>query len=410
MSTDTADELQELSAEALAFINDPALRMEGAPFLHRVRAVAPVLRTDAGVWLVTRHADALAILKDGERWSRRAFTEQHAGTIDPQVLEYHLSGRPTMSDGAAHRRLRNLAAPAFTPAAVKRWRTTMEEIATNLLDELEPKGAMDATRELGYPFSQQLASFLLGVPYEDHVLWESWQERMLPLLVGIESEEGVRQATEATYEFAEYVAALASRLREHPTDGLFSLMVNAEEDGSRLSEVELVGFAHEILGASFDSTANTVETVMWMLLRHPDQLAKLREDPSLWPAAIEEVLRYVSIGTMLLPRMAASDVELGGVTIPKGEVAIVYVDGPNRDPEVFEDPDRFDICRESKQHLSFGFGTHFCLGAGLARMGLGILLPMVFDRLPNLRLVEEKPPWNLSQTHFRFLERLDVVW
>ena len=149
---------------------------------------------------------------------------------------------------------------------------------------------------------------------------------------------------------------------------------------------------------------------MWMLLRHPDQLAKLREDPSLWPAAIEEVLRYVSIGTMLLPRMAAEDVELGGVTIPKGEVAIVYVDGPNRDPEVFEDPDRFDICRESKQRLSFGFGTHFCLGAGLARMGLGILLPMVFDRLPNIRLVDEKPPWNLSQTHFRFLERLDVVW
>jgi len=410
VSTSTANTLEALRAEALAFINEPARRMEGAPFLHRVRAVAPVLRTEIGVWLVTRHADALAILRDGERWSRRAFTEQHAGGIDPQVLEYHLSGRPTMSDGAAHRRLRNLAAPAFTPAAVKRWRTTMEEIATNLLDELEPKGAMDATRELGYPFSQQLASFLLGVPYADHVLWESWQERMLPLLVGIKSEEGVRQATEATYEFAEYVGALAARLREHPTDGLFSIIVNAEEGGSHLSEVELVGFAHEILGASFDSTANTVESVMWMLLRHPDQLAKLREDPSLWPAAIEEVLRYVSIGTMLLPRMAVQDVELGGVTIPEGEAAIVYVDGPNRDPEVFEDPDRFDICRESKQHLSFGFGTHFCLGAGLARMGLGILLPMVFDRLPNMRLVDEKPPWNLSQTHFRFLERLDVVW
>ena len=162
------------------------------------------------------------------------------------------------------------------------------------------------------------------------------------------------------------------RLREHPTDGLFSIIVNAEEGGSHLSEVELVGFAHEILGASFDSTANTVESVMWMLLRHPDQLAKLREDPSLWPAAIEEVLRDVSIGTMLLPRMAVSRCRARRRDDPRrARPRLCTSTVRTAIPRCSRIPIGSDICRESKQHLSFGFGTHFCLGAGLARMGSG---------------------------------------
>jgi cytochrome P450 len=409
-SISTTETRDELAAEALQFLGDPRRRTDGAPFLHRVRAVAPLLRTEPGVWLVTRHADALAILKDGERWSRRASTEQFIGVADPEVLQYHLDGRPTMNDGAAHRRLRNLASGAFTPAAVRRWRTTIEEIAGRLLDDLEPKGSMNATTELGYPFSQQVISFLLGVPYEDHVFWESAAEGMLPLLFGIVDEDGRQRAAEATFAWAEYVRALAARQRETPTDGLFSLIVNAEEDGSQMTDVELVGFAHEVVTAGFETVANTTELAMYLLLRHPDQLARLREEPSAWPGAIEEVLRYLSPGWMTMPRTAVEDVAVGGTTIPKGETAMVLLDGVNRDPEVFADPDRFDVFREDNKHLSFSFGPHFCLGAGLARMELGTLLPMVFERLPGLRLVDEDPHWREDATFLRVLEKLEVTW
>lgn len=406
----TTDTREDLAAEGLAFLTDATRRCEGAPFLHRVRAVAPVLRTDASMWLVTRHADALAIHKDGRRWSRRAFTEQNIGVVDPQVLQYHLDGRPTMNDGAEHRRLRNLASGAFTPAAMKRWQAKIDEIATGLLDELEPKRSMEATHDLGYPFSQQVISFLLGVPYEDHEYWESAMRRMIPLLFGLEGEDAAREATEATFEFADYVGALIAREREHPSGGLFSILVNAEDDGSRLSDVELVGFAHEILTAGFETVANTIELAIFLLLSHPDQLAEVRRDPALWPRAIEEVLRYMSPGTMTMPRMAVEDVEVGGVTVPKGEAVVVMLDGVNRDPDVFPDPDRFDIRRKDNPHLAFGFGAHFCLGAGLARAQLQTLLPMVFERLPGIRLVDPRPRWRQDSSFLRVLEKLEVVW
>jgi cytochrome P450 len=409
-STSTTDTREELAAEALQFLGDPSRRTDGAPFLHRVRAVAPLLRTETGAWLVTRHADAAAILKDGRRWSRHAFVEQSVGVEDPEVLKYHLDGRPSMNDGAVHRRLRSLVSSAFAPAAMKRWRSSIEEIADRLLDELEPKGAMNATQELGYPFSQQVISFLLGVPYEDHVYWESAAEGMLPLLFGIESDEARQRAAEATFGWAEYVGALVARAREEPSDGLFSLLVNAEDDGSKLSDVEIVGFAHEIVTAGFETVANTTELAIFMLLRHPDQLGKLRQEPSLWPGAIEEVLRYISPGWMTMPRMALEDVEVGGVTIPKGETAIIVLDGVNRDPEVFADPDRFDAFRKDNPHLSYSFGPHFCIGAGLARMELSTLLPMVFERLPDLRLVDDQLHWRQDATFLRVLEKLEVTW
>ena len=255
-----------------------------------------------------------------------------------------------------------------------------------------------------------MISFLLGVPYEDHAIWEHSMERMLPLLLGVDTEEGIRQATEATFEFAEYVRELIAKEREQPSGGLFGLLVNAEDEGSRLTEVELVGFAHEVITAGFETVANTTELAIYLLLRHPDQLAKLRQDPSLWPRAIEEVLRYMSPGTMTMPRMVTEDVELGGVTIPKGETVLVLLDGVNRDPEVFPDPDRFDVLREDNPHLAFGFGPHFCLGAGLARMELRTLLPMVFDRLPGLRLVDDELHWRKDSVFLRVLDRLEVAW
>jgi cytochrome P450 len=409
VSISTTDTREELAAQALEFLNDSDLRCEGAPFLHRVRAVAPVLRTDVGVWIVTRHADAMVIQKDSRRFSRAAFAGQYTH-LDPEVLQYHLTGRPTMTDGTDHRRLRRLGSVALTPAALKRWQTKIEEIARGVLDDVEPKGSMNATHELGYPFSQQVISFLLGVPYEDHAIWERSMERMLPLLLGVDTEEGIRQAAEATFEFAEYVRGLIEKERERPSGGLFSLLVNAEDEGSRLTEVELVGFAHEVITAGFETVANTTELAIYLLLRHPDQLAKLRQDPSLWPRAIEEVLRYMSPGTMTMPRLVTEAVEVGGVTIPKGETVIVMLDGVNRDPDVFPDPDRFDALREDNPHLGFGFGPHFCLGAGLARMELRTLLPMVFERLPNLRLVDEHLHWRKESVFLRVLDKLEVAW
>jgi cytochrome P450 len=184
----------------------------------------------------------------------------------------------------------------------------------------------------------------------------------------------------------------------------------AEEEGSRLSENELVAMTFELILAGHETTSNAISNGMWLLLRHPDQLARLRQAPEAISGAVEEILRYESPAPMALSRVATTDVDLGGTVVPEGESVLVLLAAANRDPAVFDDPHRFDVFRTDNEQIGFGTGGHYCLGAALARIELNIVFPALLARLPGLRLVETgEPRWKAHQ-FFRTLESLAVAW
>lgn len=405
----TTETHESLAGEALRYLSDPAFRADPHDFLDRLRATDPVHRTAAGVWLVTRHADALAVLRDDITWSRRRAAEKHVVVDDPLAREIFTS-RMLFNDKPQHTRMRRLVAGAFTPAGVRRWEAHFTRIAEELLDEVEPKGAMDAVAEFGYPFAERVICFMLGVPFEDHALWEAWAQQMVEPPAGGDMAAFKEVATTATLEFTDYVKALVAERRGREGDDLLSRLIAAEEEGSRLSENELVAMTFELILAGHETTSNAIPNGTWLLLRHPDQLARLRREPEAIAGAVEEILRYESPAPMALPRVATTDVEVGGVLIPEGESALVLLVAANRDPEVFADPHRFDAFRPNNEHIGFGTGGHYCLGAALARIELNIVFPALLARLPELRLAGDgEPRWKAHQ-FFRTLETLPVAW
>lgn len=405
----TTETHEDLAAGALRFLSEPAFRADPHDFLDRLRAADPVHRTVVGVWLVTRHADALAVLRDDAAWSRRLAAEKHVVVDDPLAREIFTS-RMLFNDKPQHTRMRRLVASAFTPAGVRRWQEEFARIAEELLDEVEPKGGMDAVAEFGYPYAERVICFMLGVPFEDHTLWERWAQQMVEPPAGGDMAAFKEAATASTLEFTDYVKNLVEKRRGHEGDDLLSRLMAAEEEGTRLSENELVAMTFEMILAGHETTSNAISNGIWLLLRHPDQLDRLRREPERIPGAVEEMLRYESPAPMALSRVATRDVDLGGTVIPQGESALVLLVAANRDPAVFDNPHRFDAFRTDNAQIGFGTGGHYCLGAALARIELNIVFPALLARLPGLRLVGDgEPQWKAHQ-FFRTLETLPVAW
>ncbi|HEY4409691.1 MAG TPA: cytochrome P450 [Acidimicrobiia bacterium] len=400
---------EDLAAEALRYLTDPAFRADPHDFLDRLRATEPVHRTPAGVWLVSRHADALAVLRDDVAWSRRLAAEKHVVVDDP-LARAVFTARMLFNDKPEHTRMRRLVAAAFTPAGVRRWEAEFTRIAEELLDEIEPRRAMDAVAEFGYPYAERVICFMLGVPFADHALWEAWAKTMVEPPAGADMAAFKEAATAATLEFTDYVRALVADRQGREGDDLLSRLILAEEEGTRLSETELVAMTFELILAGHETTANAIPNGIWLLLRHPDQLDRLRREPAAMAGAVEEILRYESPAPMAMTRVATTDVELGGTIVPAGESVLVLLSAANRDPDAFVDPQAFDAFRPDNAQIGFGTGGHYCLGAALARIELNIVFPALFNRLPGLRPAGEGPPRWKAHQFFRTLESLPVAW
>ncbi|NBE97271.1 cytochrome P450 [Nonomuraea sp. KC401] len=345
------------------------------------------------IWLVTGYDESRAVLNDtrfskhprhAPQWMRDlGVTSEFAGPTGVNMLN---------SDPPDHTRLRRLVSKGFTLRRVAALRPRVQEIADELIDRMAPLGRADLIEEFAYPLPITVISELIGVPEEDRSDFRSWTTAMLlsPL------DEDQRARRNAGVEAINgYLAALVGRKRreldhrrpEEEQPDLLSALVSAagaEEGG--LSEDELVGMLQLLLVAGHETTANLIGNGMVALLRHPDQLRLLRDDPGLLPSAIEEMLRYdgpVEQGTL---RVAVEDVEVGGVIIPAGGQVAVALAAADRDPGQFADPDRFDIRRQDNAHVAFGHGLHFCLGAPLARMEGAIAFTALLKRLPGLAL------------------------
>jgi unspecific monooxygenase len=391
----------------LAFIADPY------PVYAELRERAPVVY-DAATdhWLVSRYEDVNALLRDRRFGRTYLHTATHADMgrpDDPPELDpfWHLirSGILDM-EPPDHTRVRALVSKAFTPRVVESLRPAIEGKMTELVDAVSGAGTFDLIPALAEPLPVWVIAELLGVPEADRDLLRPWSADICRMYELHPTAEDRRRSVAACEAFGDYLRALAAERRHRPGEDLISRLATVVDDGRRLSEDELVGTCVLLLNAGHEASVNVAGNGWWSLFRRPAQLERLRADRSLVRGALEELMRW-DTPLQLFERWVLEDVEVRGVPIPKGaELGLVF-GSANRDPSVFDDPDRLDLGRAPNPHLSFGAGIHFCLGAPLARLELEIAFTTILDRLPRLELVEE-PRWKPNYI-IRGLEGLRVT-
>jgi cytochrome P450 len=377
----------------------------------------PVLRQvgidgETPIWFVTRYDDVVAVLLDDERFvvdPARAMTAEEFEQRRQDLMGDERVGESLLTrDGEDHRRLRRLVTKAFTPRMVEQLRPRIQAIADDLLDATEERGAMDLVDDYAFPLPIIVIAELLGIPPEDRDRFRTWSNTfVLPAL----TPELQEQAKLHTDEFIAYLDDLFAARRADPSDDLLSALVQAEDAGDHLSQNELYSMAVLLIIAGHETTVSLITNSVLALLTHPSARAEVRSDPALLPSAIEELLRYDSPVERAITRWATDDVELGGHTIARGDLVIAVIGSANRDPDRFPEADALDLRRSETKHVGFGRGSHYCLGAPLARLETEIALRTLFDRLPNLRLAiaEDDLYWRPIPI-FRSLSSLPVAW
>ncbi len=374
---------------------DPAFRVDPYPFYARLRQEAPVHQTPLGSWAISRYADCAAVLKD-QRWSSdlrnvdayRMAVEQ--GLIDPDQEILNRTPPFLVRDPPDHTRLRGLVSKAFTPKVVEGQRPHIQQLVDSLIDLAAERGSLEVIEELAYPLPVTVICELLGVPPEDHETFKEWSRELSRGLdpAAFLDPDKVDRRRQAGNAFADYFRALIEERRTRPGDDLLSALIAAEESGERLTGEELVATCIFLLAAGHETTVNLIGNGTLALLRHPDQLELLRDDPSLARSAVEELLRYDAPVQMAI-RTTVQDMEIGGATVRRGQQVALLLGSANRDPDQFPDPDRLDLTRADNHHLAFGFGLHFCLGAPLARVEGEIAFATLVRRLHGLELRTE---------------------
>ncbi|MEW9533740.1 cytochrome P450 [Microbispora sp. NPDC049125] len=354
-------------------------------------------------WIITPYEDVKRVLAD------LAFSRAATAVPDaPRLTETPpASGGLFTMDPPEHTRLRRLVAREFTNRRVEALRPRIQEIADRLLDEMAagPR-PVDLVQALALPLPIIVICELLGVPYEDREKFRDWSSAMVSLT--LHTPEVVEHKKQ---ELAFYFAELVERKRAEPGDDLFSALVTAHDDDGKLDLLELIIMGITIIVAGTETTTSTIGTGTLALLRHPEIVTRLRDDPSKIDAVVEEILRTCPIGDGGPQRVTLEDVEVAGVAIPKNSLVMAAIPAANHDPFRFADPDRFDIDRGGNPHLAFGHGIHHCLGASLARAELQITISSLFRRFPDLRAAVPVESLQLTSGMIvHSLRELPVTW
>ncbi|MEU9338936.1 cytochrome P450 [Streptomyces sp. NPDC048290] len=355
-------------------------------------------------WLVTRYADARLVLAD-HRFSLAAGVHRD----QPRMRPLSTSGVGLMStDAPEHTRLRQVVARHFSVRRVDQLTDRVQEIATELMDRMEEKGPPgDLVQDYAFPLSITLICDLLGVPEGDHRKIQEWLDLMLAHRVSLEAFVAESEA------FVAFLGELVELRRREPGEDLLSALVRAQDEEERLTYEEMFELAAELLTAGFVTTYNQISNFSYLLLRRPEWMSRLRENPDDIPVAVEELLRYVPMPNGLnFCRYALEDVELGGVLVRAGEPVLVDMSAANRDPEVYRDPESLVLDRKPEApHLSFGHGAHFCVGSRLARLELQVAVRTLLERLPGLKpaVPEEELKWK-AEAMLKGLYELPVMW
>ena len=378
---------------------DPSFRIDPYPFYARLREQDPVHQTALGSWVISRYADCVALLKDprvssdlrNEELYRRAVEQ---GLIDPDQEVLQRTPPFLVRDPPDHTRLRGLVSKAFTPNVIEGLRPHVQELVDRLIDRAAAAGEMELIEEFAYPLPVTVICELLGVPPQDHETFKEWSRE---LSKGLDpgryaQPDTVERRRRAGNAFAGYFGDLIAQRRKTPREDLLSALIAAEEQGDRLTPEELISTCIFLVSAGHETTVNLIGNGTLALLRHPDQLRRLRDDPSLTRSAVEELLRYDAPVHMAI-RVAIADIEVGGRTIGRGQQIAILLGSANRDPAQFPEPDRLDIARRDNHHVAFGFGIHFCLGAPLARVEGEIAFAALVRRLQGIELCTQAPEY-----------------
>ena len=389
---------------------DPHQVADPYPTYAWLREARPIWQPVERVYVLSRHEDCAAVLRDprfgraeGGRLGLRRLG-QSAGVVSerPAVRSFLALNPPD------HTRLRRLVSRAFTPARVRDLGPRIEAVAAGLIETAAASaGPVDLIEALASPLPVTVISELLGVPSADYdrlVGWSDALARGLDPAFLISAQDRERQQV-ARAEFGEYLTDLIAERRRSPGDDLVSALVGVADDGDVLSEEELIATCILLLVAGHETTTSLMGSAVLGLLQHPDQFARLRDEPELMAGAVEEFLRY-SPPVQLTARVALSDASIGSVPVSAGSAALMLIGAANRDPELCADPERLDITRPPTHHVSFGQGIHFCLGAPLARLETQIVLRLLLERPDDLRLAGE-PAWK-ENTVLRGLRYLPV--
>jgi cholest-4-en-3-one 26-monooxygenase len=334
-----------------------------------------------GYFCITKYDDIVSISKNP-----KTFSSAHGTNIEEYSPEDMDAVRLLMvnMDPPQHNKFRKLASVAFTPRVVNKLEPRIRELATNILDNVAAKKDVDIVAELAGELPLQVICELGGVPHDERHLIFDWSNR----LIGFDDPEfqtSIEDGKIAAAEIWGYANQLAEGRKGKTGDDFVTILVNAEVDGTRLTEMEFDSFFLMLMVAGNETTRNLISGGMLALLEHPDQHARLLKDPSLIPSAVEEMLRWVT-PVMYFRRTTTSDVEIRGTKIAKGEKVVMYYPSANRDEAVFPDGDKFDVGRSPNEHLAFGTGQHFCLGASLARLEIRIMFEELLRRLPSFEL------------------------
>jgi cytochrome P450 len=385
------------------------------PLFAMVRPLHPIKREDidesvypddvefmpldrsVGVFTAYSYEAVQQVLKDGETFSSSGYAAVMGEVLGHSILEM---------DEPEHHLYRGLVQQAFTRKVMETWeRELVRDVVNEHIDAFidRPEKRADLVRELTFPFPVVVIARLLGLPREDLPMFH---RRAVEIISAGFAPE---RALAASRALSEYFCAILAERRAHPSDDLMSVLVQAELEGTRLTDEEICSFLRLLLPAGAETTYRSSSNLLWGLLANPEQLDALRADDALMPQAIEEGLRWEAplIGIM---RTAAKDTELLGVPIAAGSVVAINIGSANHDETVWENPEAFDIFRPPKQHLAFAWGPHMCLGLHLARMETRVVLRQLFERLPNLRFDPDIEPTPITGAIFRAPAALNVTW
>ena len=395
----------------IANVNIASSEFKADPFSFyaRLRSEAPVYQTTLPdkrkAWLIARYDDVLAVLKDN-RFGKDKLIAERPPWLPPTFKP--LIRNMLDVDAPDHTRLRSLVQKAFLPRWIEDLRPRVQRLADELLNCVQTRGQMDLVEEYALQIPTTIIAEMLGVPARDRIKFHRWSSAAI---ASSSSRWGILMALPSGVAFLRYIRRLVKARRANPEDDLVTALVRAEESGDQLSEDELVAMIFLLLVAGHETTVNLIGNGVLTLLENPDQLARLRDDPSLIKSAVEELLRYNGPLETATERYAREDTTVAGVCIPRGELVLAVLASANRDEQQFPRADTLDLERDPNPHVAFGYGVHYCLGASLARLEGQIAIATLLRRAPDLRLA--KPASTLRWKRglvLRGLESLPVTF